>query len=73
MDIISLTSYQITYLMSILNDERLDIVMESNPWYAQFIPSMRFDIVKKGYVSHKQMYQIEKLARLLDIQWRVIY
>ena len=70
---ILLNKHQVKYLVDVLDDPTIVDIQESNDWYAQFIPSIQFDLVRKSYVTEKQLFQIEKLAKLAKLPWRFMY
>ena len=73
MERIYLNNNQIHYLIEVIENPIIQEICENNAWYAQFIPSMRFDLIRKAYITEKQLYQIEKVAKIANIPWRFMY
>lgn len=67
-----LTPSQVELLCEILDNELVDNLCETNAWYSQFVPSIRYDLRRKHIVSENQLYQLKKLAATTKQNWRIL-
>ena len=72
MDIIELNSAQVQYLLEVLESEPAQGLSEINAWYSQFIPSVRVDLIKRRSLTIRQLYQIQKIAYMARMPWRMV-
>ncbi len=72
MDIVELNGTQVQYLLQVLESEPAQGLMETNAWYSQFIPSIRVDLIRRRSLTLRQLYQIEKIAHMAQMPWRIV-
>jgi hypothetical protein len=67
-----LTPTQVSLLVDILDHELVQNLCEINDWYAQFVPGVRYDIIRRHSASARQLDQLHKLCAITGQTWRVV-
>jgi hypothetical protein len=68
----SLTPTQVSRLVDILDHELVQNLCVINNWYAQFVPGVRYDIIRQQAISARQLDQLRKLCAVTGQTWQVV-